>query len=109
MKGGTLPAMLPRLTGEFVVIVVGVLFALAVDSWVSDASDRELAREYLQRLLEDVRYDLGKYTFLDSIGRIGLEASLRLSSVEMVRELEPPLLVATVAAAANERQPSTIA
>ncbi len=43
---------------EFVVIVVGVLVALGVDSWASERSDRVLERDYLERLLDDVRYDL---------------------------------------------------
>ncbi|UCC24410.1 MAG: hypothetical protein JSU98_11810 [Gemmatimonadales bacterium] len=98
-------SLIPRLAAEFVVIVVGVLVALGVDSWANDRADRVLEKEYLQRLLDDVRYDLGEFAFLDSIGGIGLEAGLAMSSAEAVRALESSLLVATVLAVANERQP----
>lgn len=49
----------PMLAAEFLVIVVGVLVALGVDSRASWRNDRQLETEYLERLLEDVRYDLG--------------------------------------------------
>ena len=97
--------MMPRLAAEFFVIVVGVLVALGVDSWANDRADRVLEREYLQRLLDDARYDLRELAFLDSIGRIGLDASVALASPEQAADLTPAILVATVAAAAAERQP----
>jgi hypothetical protein len=98
-------SMLPRLAAEFFVIVIGVLVALGVDSWTTDRAERVLEREYLQRLLDDVHYDLGEFAFLDSIGQIGFEASVTLTAPQAVADLAPSLLVATVAAAANERQP----
>ncbi len=99
------PSLAPRLVAEFLVIVVGVLVALGVDSWASDRADRVLERDYLHRLLDDVRYDLGEFAFLDSIGRIGAEAGRNLNSPDAVRDLESSLLVGMVAAVANERQP----
>jgi hypothetical protein len=47
-------SLAPRLVAEFLVIVVGVLVALGVDSWAGDRADRVLEREYLHRLLDDV-------------------------------------------------------
>jgi hypothetical protein len=44
-----------RAAAEFIVIVVGVLVALAVDGWREDQAERVLEREYLERLLADVR------------------------------------------------------
>jgi hypothetical protein len=43
--------------GEFLVIVVGVLVALAVDDWVQDRSDRKLEVHLLERLAEDLVAD----------------------------------------------------
>ena len=43
--------------GEFAIILLGVLAALAVDNWNSDRKDRVLAREYLLSLLEDFEAD----------------------------------------------------
>jgi hypothetical protein len=41
--------------------------ALGVDSWVSRAHDRELEREYLERLLQDVDYDLAEIRFVEEV------------------------------------------
>lgn len=98
-------SMIPRLAAEFFVIVVGVLVALGVDSWAAERADRVLEREYLQRLLDDVQYDLRELDFIDAIGRAGLDASTTLSSPEAVADLTPSLLVATVSVAAAERRP----
>ena len=43
---------------EFVVIVLGVLAALAVESWSEDREDRVLEELYLSRLQVDLRNDL---------------------------------------------------
>ena len=43
---------------EFVVIVLGILAALAVDSWSEDRNNRQLEHEYLARLQDDLRSDL---------------------------------------------------
>jgi hypothetical protein len=47
-----------RWAGEFVVIVLGILAALAVDSWSEDRYNRQLEREYLARIQDDLRWDL---------------------------------------------------
>lgn len=46
-----------RLLGEFLVIVVGVLVALAVDAWRGDQAEAQLARQHLQALLVDLTED----------------------------------------------------
>jgi len=43
--------------GEFAIILLGVLAALAVDNWNSDRKDRLLEREYLLSLLDDFEAD----------------------------------------------------
>lgn len=50
-----------RLIAEFMVIVVGVLLALAVDQWRQDREDVTLEYEYAQRLLSDLRADVSEY------------------------------------------------
>ena len=92
-----------RVTGEFLVIVVGVLVALGVDSWASQRDDRVLERDYLERLLDDVRYDLREYAFVDSVARVGEAASRELSSPERVAALPPEVLIANLLVAADER------
>jgi hypothetical protein len=44
--------------GEFIVIVLGVLAALAVESWSEDRGDRILEENYLFRLQGDLKRDL---------------------------------------------------
>ncbi len=47
-----------RWAGEFVVIVLGILVALAVDNWSDDRKDRALEREYFSRIKEDLEWDM---------------------------------------------------
>jgi hypothetical protein len=44
-----------RLTGEFFLIVMGVVVALAIDRWVQAIDDNRSERDYLERLATDVR------------------------------------------------------
>jgi hypothetical protein len=46
-----------RWLGEFVVIVLGVLVALAVDDWAQHRSDRNVESDLLERLREDLVAD----------------------------------------------------
>jgi len=50
-----------RMGAEFLVIVIGVLVALAVDEWSSSVQERELEREYLQSLAIDLGEDSTAY------------------------------------------------
>ena len=52
---------------EFVVIVAGVLAALAVDQWRDYRSDRETEAEYLGRLRIDLNADIKYYSDLERI------------------------------------------
>jgi hypothetical protein len=49
-----------RWIGEFVVIVLGILAALAVDSWSEERNNRILEQEYLVRIKEDLKWDLAE-------------------------------------------------
>jgi len=46
-----------RMIGEFTVIVIGVLVALALDQWASGRSDRVAEGEYLTALVADLEAD----------------------------------------------------
>lgn len=48
---------LPRLIGEFLVIVLGVLIALAADRWNQERSETVTAEDYLVRVSEEIRSD----------------------------------------------------
>jgi hypothetical protein len=65
-----------RLLWEFVVIVLGVLVALAVDQARGERSDRALEQEYLERLESDI-----------ALGRISLD-TMRLQLAGAARNAE---------------------
>jgi len=48
---------IPRFIGEFLVIVVGVLVALAADRWNQERSEAITAEEYLVRVGDEIRSD----------------------------------------------------
>ncbi len=52
---------------EFVVIVVGVLAALAVDQWRDERKDSETEAEYLSRLRIDVAADIERFYLFEKI------------------------------------------
>ncbi len=95
---------LPRLVAEFMVIVVGVLVALGVDSWASAQADRALEREYLLRLLDDVRYDHAELDFVRAVTVSGL---IYADSLLLEPEAwdEPDHLIGAILIAANARTP----
>jgi hypothetical protein len=47
-----------KLGFELIVIVAGILIALAIDAWNNDRNDRQLERIYLQRLIDDMDANL---------------------------------------------------
>lgn len=94
-----------RLAAEFAVIVIGVLVALGVDSWAAGRRDRAQETEYLTRLLNDVQFDLQELAFVDSVSRIGFDASSRLSDPAVVDSMSPGRLVSGVLVVSNVRVP----
>ena len=96
-------SLIPRLAAEFFVIVIGVLVALGVDSWASSRDDRVLESDYLARLLEDARYDLAEFAFVDSIAKLGAAASQQLTQLDVIDTLSASRLVAAAFVAANTR------
>lgn len=56
--------VLSRAFGEFAVIVLGVLVALAADAWNDRRLDRLEEREYLSRLHGDLARDTAQYAFV---------------------------------------------
>ena len=49
----------PRLAAESAIIIASILLALGVDEWRQERNDRELEREYLGRLTDDLETNLG--------------------------------------------------
>lgn len=56
-----------RASTEFVVIVIGVLVALAVDQWRNENEERRMEAEYLARIKEDLRADIDGFHELEEI------------------------------------------
>jgi hypothetical protein len=53
----------PRLGAEAVIIVVSILLAFAVEEWREERRDRDLEREYLTRLAEDLDANVAEADF----------------------------------------------
>jgi len=94
----------PRLAAEFIIIVAGVLVALSVDSLVSWTHDRELEAEYLERLLQDVDYDLAELDFVEMVAEAAEAYADSLLMPGVPGEWGESHLVAAVALASNSRQ-----
>ena len=75
-----------RWLGEFVVIVLGILAALAVDNWSTDRHDRNLEQEYLARIKEDLEWDL-----IEIEEAIGASILQGRSATTLLYELDDPL------------------
>jgi hypothetical protein len=84
--------------------VVGVLVALGVDSWVSWAHDRELEREYLDRLLDDVDYDLAEIRFVENVVAAAQAYADSLLMPGVRDRWDDAHLAGAVAVASNSRQ-----
>jgi hypothetical protein len=54
---------LPRLTGEFITIGLGVLVALGVDEWRETQAEARQELEYYRSLVEDLDRDIAEYGF----------------------------------------------
>jgi Family of unknown function (DUF6090) len=44
--------------GEIVLVVIGILIAVQINTWNENRKDRILEKEYLTRLLEDIKFDI---------------------------------------------------
>lgn len=77
-----------RLFGEFVLIVLGVLMALTVDTWVDQWNDRSLRSEYIARLMADLELDLQgldlRIEFFTDVSRRGQE------TLDWLQSEQPP-------------------
>ena len=73
---------------ETLVIVLGVLVALAINAWWNERQDREMEREYLVRLLLEIRGDIDYlHRFSTELPKRKLEALQEIAPV--VRRQEP--------------------
>ncbi len=74
-----------RISAEFLLIVLGVLVALAVDRWSESRADRELEVMYLERLRGDM---IGSRSDLQIPYYEGVEAHSRAALPYVAREQE---------------------
>jgi hypothetical protein len=57
IEGGDIGRYLRYALGEILLVVVGILIALQIDSWNDDRLDRQQEREYLASMLDDLSVD----------------------------------------------------
>ena len=58
MRAGKFSKYLIYAIGEILLVVIGIFIALQVDTWRQGNTDRQLEKEYLQRLVLDLDQDL---------------------------------------------------
>jgi hypothetical protein len=75
---------------EFVLIVVGVFLALAAESWVSGAADRQLVDQYAADLLGDLQSD--SVSIQAWVGRAEEVASALERLIGGLNETRPPIV-----------------
>lgn len=61
---GRLGKYLAYAIGEIILVVIGILIALQINSWNSFQKDRAIEREYLERLVEDLKTDTFYHIFI---------------------------------------------
>ena len=79
-----------RIVGEFLLIVIGVLSALMVDTWIEARNDDNLRQEYLVRLIGDLETDGRnldyRFSFFTDVRSFGLITLDSLRSNEPVEQ-----------------------
>lgn len=60
--------------GEIVLITLGILIALQINSWSQERTDRKLEIVFLNRLLDDLQSDIETFNAEVEVGNQGLEA-----------------------------------
>ena len=101
MTGGIRPGVPIRAVSEFLVIVVGVLVALGVDSWASERADRTAEVEYLEQLATELRLDSA--LFAGFLMPNVIEARAALTRVRMVAAAATPIAEDTAAILSDVR------
>lgn len=82
----TLRNLLPRgpLVAEFIMVVLGVFFALMLDSWIAERNDDRLRDEYLARLVDDLKADIrtldDRIYFFDAVRSFATQTLERLEN-----------------------------
>lgn len=77
-----------RMVGEFVFIVLGVLSALMVDTWIEQRNDDELRQQYRDRLSTDLETDLRnldqRISFFTAVHYFGIQVIEWINSDEEI-------------------------
>lgn len=70
--------------GEIVLVVVGILIAVSIDSWKQERTNKDLGETYTKRLIEDIKGDTTninhRIAFFNKVYGFGEEALLHIES-----------------------------
>jgi len=79
-----------RIIAEFFLVVLGVLAALMVDTWMEERQDDNLRQEYMTRLADDLETDRQsldyRISFYSAVRDFGLETLDRIQSDSQVEQ-----------------------
>ncbi|MCK0109573.1 DUF6090 family protein [Flavobacteriaceae bacterium S0825] len=73
--------------GEIVLVVIGILIALSINTWNENRINKNLEQELLSNLLSDVEVDIENLKDLDSISELALIAKKKILSYIKGEEL----------------------
>lgn len=79
-----------RIVAEFFLVVMGVLAALMVDTWMEERQDDNLRQEYMTRLADDLETDRQsldyRISFYSAVRNFGIETLGRIQSDSQVEQ-----------------------
>ena len=93
---------------EGLAIVASILFAFGIDAWWDGRADRIAEREYLERLLDDSRFDRAENELVVRVSRDVMESSERLIELiekDSLRSLEAEQLIPLFLRASDYQKP----
>ena len=83
---------------DFVIVVFGIFIALQVDAWRISENERDLERQYLERLLRDMEVSILEQRSLFDMDAAGIRAMDQLAENLRARSLDETDRESTVAA-----------
>lgn len=101
MKAGKVKSYLLYAIGEIVLVVIGILIALQINTWNEENKDSKLEQLYYCKFLEDVEQDLtllqeqenDNQMRINAINRLIHQIEVKWSKICVKQSTKPPFLL----------------